>query len=148
MQEPRDGDFVAYIEALQRESAARLAQARVHVDDAAPTGQASGHFFEKDKAARAASPAALQQTVERIVRGDTDAKTVKALVAGVVGAVFLLTWLADGGPFAFILAVALLAYAVPRLLAAFRAGVRPPSNRAAVDQVFGRSGSTTPGTKP
>ena len=43
MQEPQDGDFVAYIEALQRESAARLAKNHINVNlaAAAPAGSAA-----------------------------------------------------------------------------------------------------------
>ena len=41
----------------------------------------------------------------------------------------------------FIIAAVLLAYAVPRLLAAFRALTEQPDNKAAISQVFGRSGT-------
>jgi hypothetical protein len=88
----------------------------------------------------------LQQTVERLVRHDTGGKVLKALVAGVVGAVFLLAWLGDGGPFSLIVAIALLAYAVPRLLGAFRTRAEQPSNKSAIDQVFGHSGKQKTGT--
>jgi hypothetical protein len=146
MQEPRDGDFVAYIEALQRESAARLAQQRVHaVEEPAPR-EAAGHFFESK--GKAVQPVSIERAVQRFVRRDADAKTIKAIVAGVVGAVFLLTWLGNGSPFAFVLAAALFVYALPRLLAAFRGGAKHPSNRAAVDHVFGRSAPPTKETEP
>lgn len=144
MLEPRDGDFVAYIEALQRESAARLAQQHVGVTETTAASKITGQFFE-EKAKPAAVPN-LQQAVQRFVRNDTDGNVVKAVVAGVIGAVFLLAWLGDRGPFSFIVAVALLAYAVPRLLRAFRARVAPPSSQSAVDQVFGRSGAQKPGS--
>lgn len=144
MQEPRDGDFVAYIEALQRESAARLAQQHVAVIETNADSKRTGQFFE-EKPKPPVVPG-LQHAVERFVRRDPDAKVVTALVAGVVGAVFLLTWLGDGGPFAFIVGVALLAYAVPRLLRAFRALSAQPSNKSAIDQVFGRSGTEKTGT--
>lgn len=144
MQEPRDGDFVAYIDALQRESAARLAQQHVGVTETTAASKTTGQFFdEKPKPAVVPN---LQQTVERLVRHDTDGKVVKALVAGVVGAVSLLAWLGDGGPFSLIVAIALLAYAVPRLLGAFRTRAGPLSNQSAVDQVFGHSGKQKTGT--
>lgn len=144
MQEPRDGDFVAYIDALQRESAARLAQQHVGVIETTADSKTTGQFFE-EKPKPAVVPS-LQQSVERFVRRNPDAKVVKALVAGVVGVVFLLAWLGDGGPFSFIAAVALLAYALPRLLGAFRALTEQPSNKSAIDQVFGRSGKQKTGT--
>jgi fatty acid desaturase len=139
MQEPRDGDFVAYIDALQRESAARLAQQHVAVIETTAASKATGQFFE-EKPKPAVAPN-LQQAVERFVRRDTDASVVKALVAAVAGAAFLLTWLGNGGFASFIIAIALLAYAVPRLLGAFRALAEPRSSKSAVDQVFGRSGT-------
>jgi hypothetical protein len=143
MQEPRDGDFVAYIDALQRESAARLAQQHVGVIETTAASKTTGQFFE-EKAKPAAAPG-LQLSVERFVR-DPDARIVKAVVAGVVGALFLLAWLGDGGPFSFIAAIALLAYAVPRLLRAFRGLTAQPANRTAIEEVFGRSGTHKPGT--
>jgi hypothetical protein len=146
MQEPRDGDFVAYIEALQRESAARLAQQRVHVVQESASREAAGHFFEAK--GKTVQPASIEQAVQRFVRRDADAKTVKAVVAGVVGAVFLLTWLGNGSPFAFVLGAALLVYALPRLLAALRGGANKPSNRAAVDAVFGRPNPPTGEPEP
>jgi hypothetical protein len=144
MQEPRDGDFVAYIDALQRESAARLAQQHVGVTETTAASKTTGQFFE-EKPKPAVMPN-LQQTVERLVRHDTGGKVLQALVAGVVGAVFLLAWLGDGGPFSLIVAIALLAYAVPRLLRAFRglAGERPGTT--AIERVFGHSGTQKTGT--
>lgn len=137
MQEPRDGDFVAYIESLQRESAARLAQQGAHIAGAAKPVPSAGEFPQpKAEAAPGPTP---KQAAGPFARRDADAKTVKALVAGVVGLVFLLTWLGNSSPFAFILGAALLAYAIPRLLAAFRTGV-VRSSRSAVDHVFDRSG--------
>ena len=143
MQEPRDGDFVAYIEALQRESAARLARQHVTVIETNADSKRTGQFFEE----KPKSPVpGLQQAVERFVRRPPDAKIVKAVVASVVGAAFFLAWLGSGGPFSFIIGVALLAYALPRLLGAVRALSAQPSNKAAIDQVFGRSGSQKTGT--
>lgn len=145
MQEPRDGDFVAYIDALQRESAARLAQQHVAVIETTAASKTTGQFFE-EKPKPAVVPN-LQQAVERFVRRDTDARVVKALVAAVAGAAFLLSWLGNGGFVSFIIALALLAYAVPRLLGAFRALAGQPPDKSAVDQVFGRSDTHPTGTR-
>lgn len=145
MLEPKDGDFVAYIDALQRESAARLALQHVNVVDVAfPTKKAQGDTFG-DGTAPASSPPA-GSVAGRFVRRDRDARVVKAIVAGVVGAVLLLTWLGDGGLVPFFVGIALLGYALPRLLAAFRAAGTGPSNRALIDQAFGRSGTPKTGT--
>ena len=141
MQEPRDGDFVAYIDALQRESAARLAQQHVNVVDMAFPTKGRGTTFEQ-KPAPAAAPDAAPGT-GGFVRRDRDAKLVKALVAGVIGAAFLLAWLGSGGSFSFIVGVALLAYALPRLLAAFRTQVQPPASKAMIERVLSRSEATS-----
>jgi hypothetical protein len=140
MQEPRDGDFVAYIETLQRESAARLAQQHIVVDLAFGTKGDTTAFQEK--AASAGAPAAGQPAV--FTRRDRDSKLVKAIVSGVVGVALLLAWLANGGVFPFIISVALLAYALPRLIRALRE-TPTTGNKAMVDLVFGRSGTRTPG---
>lgn len=145
MLEPKDGDFVAYIDALQRESAARLALQHVNVVDVAfPTKKAQGDTFG-DGTGAAATPAAGSVS-GRFVRRDSDANLVKAIVAGVIGGILLMTWLDRGGLFLLILGIALLGYAAPRLLAAIRARGQRPTNRALVDQAFGRSGSQTTGT--
>lgn len=144
MLEPKGGDFVAYIDALQRESAARLALQHVNVVDVAfPTKKAQGSTFG-DGTGPASAPAA-GSSPGRPVRRDRDATVVRSIVAGVVGAMFLLTWLGSGGLFPLIVGLALLAYAVPRLLAAFRGQGRQSINRALIDQAFGRSGTPTPG---
>jgi hypothetical protein len=145
MLEPKGGDFVAYIDALQRESAARLALQHVNVVDVAfPTKKAQGSTFG-EKAEPAAPPDA-GPVAARPLRRDRDAKVVQAVVAGVIGAALLLTWLGDGGLFSLIAGIALLAYALPRLLAAIRAHGQQLTNKALVDHAFGRSGTRTPGT--
>ena len=145
MLEPKDGDFVAYIDALQRESAARLARQHVNVVDVAfPTKKAQGSTFGEKVASATQTDAG--SIPARLVRRDRDAKLVRTVVAGVIGAVFLLTWLGDGGLFPFIAGFALLAYALPRLLTALRAREAPPTNKVLIDQAFGRSGTQTTGT--
>lgn len=146
MQEPRNGDFVAYIETLQRESAARLARPHGPVLDGGEQGGRAGHFFEQK--GEPAKPVAIEQAPKPLTRRDADAKAVKAIVAGVVGAVVLMTALGSGSPFAFALAAILLLFAVPRLLAVFKGRAQPPANRAAVEQVFGRSAPPTKESGP
>jgi len=146
MLEPKDGDFVAYIDALQRESAARLALQHVNVVDVAfPTKKAQGSTFGGN--AEPAAPPSAGSVPARSMRRDRDANVVKAVVAAVVGAVFLLTWLGDGSLFPFIVGIALLGYALPRLLTALRAQGQQTSNKALIDQAFGRSGTKTTGTE-
>jgi hypothetical protein len=71
----------------------------------------------------------------------------KALVAAVVGAVSLLSWLGGSGPFSLIVSAVLLAYGVPRLVAAYRGQRNRPDTKAAIDHVFGRSGTPTAGAQ-
>lgn len=145
MLEPKDGDFVAYIDALQRESAARLALQHVDVAGVAfPTKKAQGDTFG-DGTTPASGPAA-GSVAGRFVRRDRDANFVKAIVAGVIGAVFLLTWLGDGGLFPFVVGFALLGYALPRLLSAVRGAGTRPRNRALIEQSFGQSGTPKTGS--
>ncbi|MGE5160238.1 MAG: hypothetical protein ACM3O5_01915 [Betaproteobacteria bacterium] len=144
MLEPKNGDFVAYIDALERESAARLKLQHVNVVDVAfPTKKAQGDTFGEGTAP--ASAPATGSAAGRFVRRDRDANFVKAVVAGVIGAILLLTWLGDGGLFPLIVGIALFGYALPRLLAALRATEARPGNRAMIDQAFGRSGTPKPG---
>lgn len=148
MQEPRDGDFVAYIDALQRESAMRLSRQHLNMAEAGfPSGAATAPPDDKTLPHAAGTPAdtAAHGAVRR--GREQDPTLVKALVAAVIGSVALLSWLRGSGAFSFIVGAVLLAYAVPRLLAVYRKQVRAPDSRAAVEHVFGRSGTPTTGTK-
>jgi type IV secretory pathway TrbD component len=148
MQEPRNGDFVAYIDALQRESAMRLSQQHLNMAAAGfPSRAATAPTADKALPHAAGTPtdSAANEAVRRgRVQGPT---LVKALVAAVVGTVALLSWLRGSGALSFIVGAALLAYAVPRLLAVYRKQVREPDSRVTVEHVFGRSGTPTTGAK-
>lgn len=139
MNEPKDGDFVAYIEALQRESAARLGHQ--HLATQANPAQPSGkdQLFP-DRGSVEQRKSDVEAAVERVLSAGGDRELVKAMVAAVFGLAALMVWMGRGGALSFLIAVGLLVYAVPRLITAFRAIVRPPSNRTTVDQVFGKSG--------
>jgi hypothetical protein len=50
----------------------------------------------------------------------------------------LLVWVADGGALPFLFAVALLAYAIPRLVDSIRRLRRDPTTGVAIEQIFGR----------
>jgi hypothetical protein len=137
MNEPKDGDFVAYLEALQRESAARLGQQHISTQAAPAQPAAKDHLFESRKL----DPRHEAQAVlERFLRRDGDALLVKPLVAAVVGITALLVWLERGGMFWLLVALVTLWYGIPRLVRAFRAFDLPKPNRAAIDQVFGKPG--------
>ena len=135
MHEPKDGDFVAYIEALQRESAARLGHQ--HIATHAPS--AKDQFFPDHKTPDMRK-IDVEAAVAHVLSAGGDRELVKAMVAGVFGLAALLVWMGRGGALSFLIAVALLAYAIPRLIAAFRVITQSGSNRTAIDQVFGKSG--------
>jgi hypothetical protein len=133
MKEPTDGDFVAYLEELQRESAERLAKQQ----GAAPVNTAGEPMFPGgDKRAQRVSARTL---VDRFLRNDGDAMLVRPLAASVAGTVALLVWLGRGGLFWFVIALIALLYGLPRVIRALRAFDGRPSNRTAVNQVFGKS---------
>lgn len=140
MREPRDGDFVAYIEALQQESAARLARSHAGVADPAPGSRGSEPFPGDRRGAGAPVVASAPGAVQA---GDADARLMKALVAAVVGVALLLAWIGDGGLVPLLVGAALLAYAVPRLRGVLRMLRSGSSNRGAIEEVFGRSPSPT-----
>jgi hypothetical protein len=144
MQEPKDGDFVAYIEALQRESAARLEQQHVVVHEADGSPKYGSAFSQQGKAT---TPVRLEQSIERVLRADSQGQLVRALVATVVGAMLLLSGLGNGGLLFLVAGIALLAYGAPRLFRTFRALGTPEANRARIEQVFGRSGTQGRETK-
>ncbi len=146
MQEPKDGDFVAYIEALQRESAVRLAQQHVVVHEPDGAARYASVVFQDNKPV--SSPTRGERSIEGALRADTSGRLAKALVATVAGALFLLHWLGKGGPLSFIAGVALLAYGAPRLAHGFRALNAPATSKARIEQVFGRSATSSGETKP
>lgn len=133
MKEPTDGDFVAYLEELQRESAARL----IKQQGAAPADAAREPVFSEGNKRAPELPA--RALIDRFLRNDGDALLVRPLAASLVGITALLVWLASGGWFWFVIALVALLYGLPRVVRALRAFGGRPSNRAAIDQVFGKS---------
>lgn len=142
MREPRDGDFVAYIEALQQESAARLARSHAGVAGPAP-GSRGSEPFPGDRRGAGAPVVASAPGAVQAGDADADARLMKTLVAAVVGVALLLAWIGDGGLVPLFVGAALLAYAVPRLRGVLRMLRSGSSNRGAIEEVFGRSPSPT-----
>lgn len=147
MQEPTDGDFVAYVEALQRESALRLSRQHLGIAQAGFPASAAGSLATNEPANAPSSVAPPQPAAGTPALRRRDERLFKALVAAVIGFAFLLSWMGGGGFFSFIIGVVLLAYAAPRLVATYREQARAPDNRAAIDQVFGRSATSITGRK-
>jgi Flp pilus assembly protein TadB len=136
-QEPRDGDFVAYIDQLQRESAARIhAQSQIGMIETAahgmPQGAARPDAAPKSiphPAARTGSAASrsdhgfpaldaheAQELLARLARSRPAAHFVSGAVAAAVGTLLLLySLIGSGGVLPLLIAIGLLWWAVPRL---------------------------------
>lgn len=120
-QEPKDGDFVAYIEQLQKESAARLLGGGQHVitqlekKPAANANKDGSHFFAGRKPADLRSAAQLQATLSKIAAVPSASHVLSAAVPILIGAFIALYWLfASTSIVALIIAIALIAWGVRR----------------------------------
>ena len=128
-QEPRDGDFVAYVEQLQRESVARiLAQSHAGMIETAPrpgampkalphpaprTGSAAPG---SDHGVPALNAREAQDLLKRLAQSRPAAQFTSGAAAAAVGAVLLLyALIGSGGILPLLIGVGLLWWAVPRV---------------------------------
>ena len=138
-QEPKDGDFIAYIEQLQKESAARLLGAHHAVNQlekspAKGAAKSDSHFFAGRKPADLRSAAELQAALARVAAPMALAPLIIPALPIAVGAVVGLYWLLAGsGPALFLLAIGLVIWGMKRVLNAL-----PPqrATQALVSSVF------------
>jgi hypothetical protein len=80
-QEPRDGDFVAYIDALQRESEARIhAKAQQPMIETAPAGQGPASL-RATGGPTVAEPVLNRQQAEELLRRLTPGRAPQAISA-------------------------------------------------------------------
>jgi len=147
-QEPRDGDFVAYIEQLQKESAVRMnAKSDVAmVDTRAQSANPHSAATDSRRVAMATAPPAPvldRQQAEELVARLTRARAsgeVAASIGLVVGIFMLLVWFAsDAGGLPLVVGIALTVWAISRLrrLRQQRRAAPAPEGRALIAQVFG-----------
>jgi hypothetical protein len=138
--EPRDGDFVAYLEQLQRESAARLlVQAKSQMTQLPASAARPDH----------ASPGAPTTAMPRLAADEllgrlTSPRASAALVLPTLGIFFggalLLHWLTKGSTLlSLLIGIGLVIWSVRRLrrVAIERAAPRATS-QTLVSQVFGK----------
>lgn len=98
-QEPKDGDFVAYIEQLQKESAARVLGSSQHMItqlDKTPASNANkdgSHFFAGRKPADLRSAAQLQATLAQIAGVPSVRHILTPALPIVIGALLAIYWL-------------------------------------------------------
>jgi hypothetical protein len=149
-QEPPDGDFVAYIAALEKESAARMhAKSDVPMVDLAGEGRPRGGNRSVSESSATKAPATGMTSAPVIDRRQAEALvarlahgspgTTGAVVGLIVGIFLLLAWLAsDSGGLPFLLGLGLVLWAITRLrrLRSERRDA-PESRRALVAKVFG-----------
>ena len=125
-QEPRDGDFVAYIERLQRESAARLSRqsAPVPIDTSphaatTPVARKSAAEQFANSAATELSKVQVEQLMTRLSASRPVARAIGGVIALIVGVFLFLIWLvADRSGLWVVIAVALTLWGFSRLRAA------------------------------
>jgi hypothetical protein len=137
-QEPPDGDFVAYLEAIERR---QLEALRVQHMLPSPGATMAGSAEEPDaehparSRAEADAPRGRQQSKTSGTAASTAGLPAGIVVALIAGTVLLLSGLfGEGGPFLFMIGVALLVYAVRRLLR-FRRGVPDRARAQAMQRI-------------
>ena len=143
-QEPPNGDFVAYIEALQRESAARIhLKSQVPMVDTAASGH--GPTAPRSTASHDASEPVLnrqqaEELLARLTHSGRRPQAAQAVIALVVGLVLLFFWfVADGGVVPLLIGLGFVAWSVSRLRSLGRQAAEPGRQaRAQIAQLFGK----------
>jgi hypothetical protein len=135
-QEPRDGDFVAYLDALEKRQLAAL-----RIQHTLASAGATSKAEDTDEAERPASGRTdADAPPQRMQTKNTTATAGNGLPAGIVvalivGAVLAFSGLfGDGGPFLLLVGLALLVYGVRRLMR-FRRGVPDRARQKALQRV-------------
>lgn len=142
--EPKDGDFIAYIEQLQKESAARLLGSTQHLvtqlDKTPATGAKVGdHFFAGRKPADMRSAAHLQAALAQVAAVPSLGALFTSLIPILLGALLVLYWLVASTIAApLLIGIALILWGVRRFERAVRR-ILPQQNKqtqALVSKVF------------
>lgn len=102
--EPKDGDFIAYIEQLQKESAARLLASTHHLVTQLEKTPATGankadHFFAGRKPADLRSAAQLQATLTQVAAVPSLVGLFVSAVPILIGMLLILYWLVGSASF-------------------------------------------------
>ena len=127
--EPKNGDFIAYIEQLQRESAARLLASTQHLvtqlDKTPPAGgNKADHFFAGRKPADLRSAAQLQATLTQVAAVPAIGPLFISAFPILIGALLALYWLVVSASIVpLVIGIALIFWGV-RL---FKRALRRPS---------------------
>ena len=140
--EPKDGDFIAYIEQLQKESAARLLGSNHHLitqlDKKSPAaGKGEGHFFAGRKPADLRSAAELRDSVAQVAAQVSPSQVFASAVLIATGVVLALYWLIASTSIApLVIGTVLIVWGVRRFSRALKKPSPQQGNQALVSKVF------------
>ncbi|MGH6609830.1 MAG: hypothetical protein ACRECQ_06215 [Burkholderiaceae bacterium] len=141
-QEPKDGDFVAYVEQLQKESAARVLGAHHSVNqlDKTATGASKpdSHFFAGRKPADFRPASASREALTQIATASAS-RLLSATIAIVIGVLLAFYWLfASASIVLLAVGIALVFWGIQRVKRAVQR-ISPQQRQqaqAAVSKVF------------
>lgn len=138
--EPKDGDFIAYIERLQEESAARL-QLHITIDSDQAASKATQVPSAGSPPQSAKFGPSTNEQLHRHLGTSTSAlRLVTGGFAALVGAVlFLRGFIFDGGALSMLIGIGLLVWALPRLRSApgTPGAAKRALSREMIEQWFG-----------
>ena len=141
-QEPKDGDFIAYIEQLQKESAARLLASTQHLvtqlDKKPPAGgNKADHFFAGRKPADLRSAGELRASVAQVAAQLSPGHVFASAILIAAGVVLALYWLIASTSIALLfIGTALIFWGVRRFGRALKKLSPQLGNQALVSKVF------------
>lgn len=140
--EPKDGDFIAYIEQLQKQSAARLLAGTQHLVtqlDKKPTATANNadHFFAGRKPADLRTAGELRASVAQVAAQVSPSQVFASAILIATGFVLALYWLIASTSIALLfVGTALIFWGVGRFSRALKKLASQQGNQAAVAKVF------------
>lgn len=110
--EPKDGDFIALIEQLQKESAARLSgggqQVITQLEKKQESNKGGSHFFAGRKPADMRSAAEVQAAFAQVADRASFSKLFGAALAIVIGALLAFYWLIASASLALLVVAAVM----------------------------------------
>ena len=141
--EPKDGDFIAYIEQLQKESAARLLAGTQHLvtqldkKPSATGANKADHFFAGRKPADLRSAEELRASVAQAAAQLSPSQVFASAILIATGVVLALYWLMTSTSIALLLiGTALIFWGIGRFSRALKKLPQPQRNQALVSKVF------------
>ena len=140
--EPKDGDFIAYIEQLQKESAARLLASTHHLVTQLDKKPAAGankadHFFAGHKPADLRSAGELRASVAHVAAQLSPSQVFASALLIATGVLLALYWLIASTSIALLaIGTALIFWGVRRFSCALKKLSPQQGNQALVSKVF------------